>query len=277
MAHKTPLVGYGDGVFTVRAVKLYVDGALGSRGAALVEEYSDDPGNRGLTRISDEELESNIRLALQHGYQPCIHAIGDRGNHIVLNAYEKVLSTLPKGDYRPRIEHAQVILPDDIPRFQNIGVLPSMQPIHATSDMFWAEGRLGPQRVNGAYAWKSLLKTGTIIVGGSDFPNDGMYPLWGFYAAVTRSDRTGYPQDGWYRDQKMTREEAARCFTQWAAYGSFEENVKGTIEVGKLADLTVLSKDIMKVPAMEILSTEISMTIVGGKIVYQNAGSPLAQ
>ena len=270
VALEKPLIAYGGGMFTLRAVKLYADGALGSRGAALVEQYSDDPGNRGLTKISEADLEANVRLAFQHGYQPCIHAIGDRGNNMVLNAYEKVLSTMPEGDYRPRIEHAQVLLPDDIPRFRKLGVLPSMQPVHATSDMYWAEARLGPRRVKGAYAWRSLLNTGSIILGGSDFPNDGMYPLWGFYAAVTRSDRNGYPQDGWYPDQKMTREEAARCYTAWAAYGAFEENIKGTIEAGKLADLTILSKDIMRVAPAEILSTDVEKTMVGGKIIYQS-------
>jgi predicted amidohydrolase YtcJ len=264
-----PLIHYGNGMFTVRAMKMYEDGALGSRGAALVEEYSDDPGNRGTTIATDNELQQNIRIALEHGYQPSVHAIGDRGNHVVLNAYEKVLNNFAKGDYRPRIEHAQVVLPEDIPRFKKLGVLPSMQPIHATSDMYWAEARVGPQRIRGAYAWRSFLATGSIIPGGSDFPNDGMSPLWGFYAAFTRSDRTGYPQDGWYRDQKMTRDEAARCFTQWAAYASFEENLKGSIEIGKWADLTILSKDIMQIPPPEILTTEVVMTIVNGKIVYQ--------
>ncbi|MBI5464200.1 MAG: amidohydrolase, partial [Ignavibacteriales bacterium] len=266
---REPLIGYGNGMFTARAVKVYMDGALGSRGAALVEEYSDDPGNRGITQRSDSELESTIRLAFEKGYQACIHAIGDRGNHIVLNAYEKVLKSVPKKDYRPRIEHVQVLLQEDIPRFKQLEVLPSMEPVHCTSDMFWAEARLGPDRIKGAYAWKSLLNTGTIIVGGSDFPNDGMNPLWGFYAAITRSDRTGYPQDGWKREERMTREEAARCFTQWAAYGSFEEHVKGTIEPGKWADLTILSKDIMQKPPKYILTTEDEMKIVGGNIVYQ--------
>jgi len=271
---RPPLVQYGNGMFTLRAMKMYEDGALGSRGAALVEEYNDDPGNRGVTIATDDELQSNIRLALEHGYQPSVHAIGDRGNHVVLNAYEKVLSSFPKGDYRPRIEHAQVILPEDIPRFHSLGVLPSMQPIHATSDMYWAEARIGTQRIKGAYAWKSLLTNGSIIPGGSDFPNDGMNPLWGFYAAFTRSDRSGYPQDGWHRDQKMTRDEALRCFTQWAAYAAFEEKVKGSIEIGKWADLTILSKDIMHISPPEVLNTDVVMTIVGGKVVYQK---PAAQ
>ncbi len=268
---KGPVIGEANGMLTLRAMKMYMDGALGSRGAALVDEYSDDPGNRGLTIMSSADLESNIRDAVMNGFQPCVHAIGDRANNIVLNAYEKVLSSLPRSDCRPRIEHAQVLLAADIPRFKKIGVLPSMQPIHATSDMDWAEARLGPVRIKGAYAWRSLLETGTIIPGGSDFPNDGMYPLWGFYAAFTRSDRNGYPQDGWYRDQRMTRDEAAQCFSRWAAYGSFEEDRKGTIETGKLADLTILSKDIMRVPAMEVLSTVVEMTIVDGTIVYRKA------
>jgi len=273
---KGPIIGGGNGMLTLRAMKMYMDGALGSRGAALVDEYSDDPGNRGLTMMSSADLESNIREAVLHGFQPCVHAIGDRANDIVLNAYEKVLGSLPRGDYRPRIEHAQVLLPGDIPRFRKLGVLPSMQPIHATSDMYWAEARLGPARIKGAYAWRSLLETETIIPGGSDFPNDGMNPVWGFYAAFTRSDRNGYPQDGWYRDQRMTREEAARCFTQWAAYASFEEERKGSIETGKLADLTILSKDIMRVPAPEVLSTDVEMTIVDGKIVYRKTAEGTA-
>lgn len=274
---KGPLIGSGNGMLTIRSMKLYVDGALGSRGAALVEEYLDDPGNRGLTLLSASDLETLIREAVAHGFQPCVHAIGDRGNHVVLNAYEKVLSAIPRGDERARIEHAQVLLPGDIPRFRRLGVLPSMQPIHATSDMYWSEARLGPVRIKSAYAWRSLLETGTIIPGGSDFPNDGMSPLWGFYAAFTRSDRNGYPQDGWYREQRMTREESARCFTQWGAYAGFEESEKGSIEAGKLADLTLLSKDIMRVVPREVLSTEVEMTIVDGRIVYQRPGSPIAQ
>ena len=273
---KGPVIGEANGMLTLRAMKMYMDGALGSRGAALVDEYTDDPGNRGLTMMSSADLELNIREAVLRGFQPCVHAIGDRANNIVLNAYEKVLSSLPRTDCRPRIEHAQVLLPADIPRFKKIGVLPSVQPIFATSDMYWAEARLGPVRIKGAYAWRSLLETETIILGGSDFPNDGMNPLWGFYAAFARSDRNGYPQDGWYRDQRITRDQAARCFTQWAAYGSFEEEKKGTIETGKLADLTILSRDIMQVPAMEVLSTDVEMTIVDGKIVYRKTAEGAA-
>jgi hypothetical protein len=269
-----PLIGFAGDILTVRAMKLYMDGALGSRGAALIEDYSDDPGNRGLTLMSEAEAEAKVSEALAAGFQPCIHAIGDRGDHLALNVLEKVLNGFPKKDYRARIEHAQVLAPRDIPRFKQLHILPSMQPAHCVSDMAWAEARLGPERVKGAYAWRSLLETGITIVGGSDFPNDVMYPLWGFYAAVTRSDATGYPPDGWHGEQKMTREEALKCFTEWAAFGAFEEHRKGTIDVGKHADITVLSRDIMTIPPSAILETAIDMTVVGGKIVFDRTRIP---
>lgn len=267
-SQRKPLIGYRNDLLTVRAVKMYMDGALGSRGAALFEEYEDDPGNRGLTFMGEEELQRLVEKAIASGYQPCTHAIGDRGNHIVLNAYERALNNLPPGDYRLRIEHVQLLSAADIPRFKHLGVIPSMQPTHATSDMYWAEARLGPVRIKGAYAWRSLIETGSIILGGSDFPVESPNPLWGFYAAITRSDHNGYPADGWYGKQKMTREEALKAFTIWAAYGAFQEKVKGTIEYGKYADLTVLSRNIMTIPPKEILETEVEMTIVGGKVVY---------
>lgn len=272
-------IGYGEGYLTVRAVKLYVDGALGSRGAALIDDYSDDHGNRGLTRTSEAEMEKVCREAAENGFQVCTHAIGDRGNNITLNVYEKVLSTIPKDQASPRwrIEHAQILQQSDIPRFAKLGVIPSMQPTHATSDMYWAESRLGAQRITGAYAWRSLLQNGSFIISGSDFPVEGVNPLWGYYAAVTRSDQSGYPQDGWYAQQKMTREEAAKSFTQWPSAGAFEESMKGTIEPGKWADVTILSNDIMKVSPKEILSTDVEMTMVGGKIVYQKPETALAQ
>lgn len=266
-----PEKGYKDGMLTVRAVKIYMDGALGSRGAALFDEYSDDPGNRGLTIISEADIDTICRQALEHGFQVCTHAIGDRANELTLNAYERALRTLPANAPTPRwrVEHAQVLQESDIPRFKMLGILPSMQPTHATSDMPWAEARLGAKRVKGAYAWHSLLRTGTIIIGGSDFPVEHVNPLFGIYAAITRSDRNGYPEDGWYPEQRMSRNEAVRCFTSWAAYGAFQDNDKGTIEPGKWADLTVLSQDIMQVPAHDILTTEVEMTMVGGKIVYE--------
>lgn len=275
MANEPPIIGLGGGMFTLRAMKMYADGALGSRGAALIEQYSDDPGNRGVTTTSESKLDSNIRLAVARGYQPCIHAIGDRANHMVLNSLERVLGSGGGSNVRPRIEHVQVLAPDDIPRFKKLQVLPGMQPVHATSDMYWAEARLGRDRVRGAYAWRSLLESGSMILSGSDFPNDAINPLWGFYAGVTRSDRSGYPQDGWYPLQKMTREEAARSYTVWAAYGTFEEQLKGTLEPGKLADLTILSKDIMTIPPKEILTTDVVFTIVNGRIVYERTASPV--
>ncbi len=267
---REPLIGSGNGMLTIRAIKLYEDGALGSRGAALAEEYSDDPGNRGVT-IGDNDLVPEIRAAIARGFQPCVHAIGDRGNHLVLNAYEETMKGHDNAVVRPRIEHAQVLLPDDIARFKLLGVIPSMQPAHAVSDMRWAEDRLGPVRVRSAYAWGSLLRDGNIIVGGSDAPNDLLSPLWGFYAAVSRCDRDGRPEGGWFPDQRMTRGQALNAYTRWAAYGEFEEGMKGTIEPGRWADLTVLSKDIMTIPPRDIPSTDVELTIVGGTVVYERA------
>ncbi len=265
---KPPLIGYGDGKLTIRAIKLYADGALGSRGAALIEHYSDDPTNRGLTMISENEMENLAKQASAKGYQVCVHAIGDRANYIALNVIEKLSKDNALPDSRFRIEHAQVIAPSDISRFKALDVLPSMQPVHATSDMDWAESRLGPERVKGAYAWKSLINSGSIIPAGSDFPNDIMQPLWGFYAAITRKDQDGKPEGGWHKEQCMSREEALKSYTIWAAFAAFQEKIKGTIEIGKLADLTILSKDIMIIDPKDILTTDIEMTIVDGKVVY---------
>lgn len=253
---------------TVRALKLYADGALGSRGAALIEPYADDPGNRGLTLTSTDVLTQACTEALEAGFQVCTHAIGDRGNHIVLNVYENVLGSGHVLDPRFRVEHAQVLDPHDIPRFARLGVLPSMQPTHCTSDMYWAEGRIGPKRIAGAYAWRSLLDAGSIIPGGSDFPVESPNPLLGFYAAITRQDTEQWPEGGWYPEQRMTRIEALKAFTMWAAYAAFEESLRGTIEAGKLADLVVLSNDIMKCEPREIPGTTVLYTIVGGEIAY---------
>jgi len=261
--------GYG-GRLTVRALKLYADGALGSRGAALIEPYADDPGNRGLTLTSERELRSAIQQASDHGFQPCVHAIGDRANNIVLNVYESVLAPLESGarDVRFRIEHAQVLDAADIPRFHTLGVLAVMQPAHCTSDMTWAEERLGSRRSAGAYAWRSLLNTGTIIPGGSDFPVESPNPLWGFYAAITRQDHNGQPEGGWHPEQRMSRGEALKAFTLWGAMAGFQERNAGSIERGKWADLTVLSDDIMTIDPSQILSTRVVMTIVAGEVVY---------
>jgi len=266
-----------DGMLTFRAVKFLADGALGSRGAALLEPYSDDPPNRGLTMISHDELKTEAQKAARAGFQVCVHSIGDRANTIVLDVFEEIAksSNYNMKQLRFRVEHAQVLAPSDIPRFQAIGVLPSMQPIHCTSDMYWAEDRLGPVRVRGAYAWRSLLETGVIIPGGSDFPVERPNPLLGFYAAISRQDESGWPEGGWYPEQKMTREEALRAFTLWGATAAFQESRKGRIARGFWADLTVLDADIMTIEARKIPSVSTHMTIVGGRIVYPKIAEPL--
>lgn len=288
---KGPLIGYGDNRLWVRALKLYVDGALGSRGAALLEPYSDDPGNRGLTVTDEKTLRQSVDDALSHGFQVCVHAIGDRANKIILDVYEAALKAHPTTDARLRVEHAQVLALDDIPRFKQLGIIPSMQPTHCTSDMYWAEARLGPARILGAYAWRSLMNTGVIIAGGSDFPVESPNPLLGVYAAVTRQDREGRPrnsedvrayfqlstagirdtaafENGWYASQKMTREEAVSAYTNWAAFAGFQEKLLGSLERGKLADFVILSKDIMRIDPQEILKTHVVKTIVAGQQVY---------
>jgi predicted amidohydrolase YtcJ len=263
------LGGAGDHL-TVRALKLYADGALGSYGAALIEPYSDDPANRGLTLTPTDSIRYLARLALEKGFQLCVHAIGDRANHIVLNVYEEVFKEHPEEaeNARFRIEHAQVLAPDDIPRFQDIGVIPAMQPTHCTSDMYWAETRLGPERTKGCYAWRSLIDSGVKVPAGSDFPVESNNPLWGFYAAITRQDHSGWPSGGWHAEQRMTRDEALKSFTLWAAYAGFEEKRRGSVETGKIADLVVLSDDIMNVEPSRILRTTVELTIIGGEIVY---------
>lgn len=267
---KGPEIGYGNGRLTVRAAKLYADGALGSRGAALIEPYSDDPGNRGLTLTAPAEIDSVVDQALRTGFQVCTHAIGDRGNHITLNAYERGFKSIKHNDkdVRFRVEHAQIVDPNDIPRFSALGIIPSMQPTHCTSDMYWAEDRLGSTRLAGAYAWRSFLEHGSIIPGGSDFPVESPNPLWGFYAAITREDHSGWPDGGWRPEQVLTRPEALKAFSIWAAYAAFEEKQKGTIEEGKLADLVVLSDDIMEIEPERILKTSVRYTIIGGDVVY---------
>lgn len=257
-----------DGHVWVRAIKLYADGALGSRGAALLEPYSDDPNNRGLLVTPPPELQRIATLALRRGFQVGVHAIGDRGNRVVLDAYENALKAVPVADHRFRIEHAQVISPSDIPRFAKLGVIPSMQASHQTSDMRWAGTRVGPERIKGAYAWRSLLNTGVIIPDGSDFPVEEVNPLISFHSAVSRQDATNWPDGGWYPEQKMTRTEALKGMTIWAAYAAFQEKLMGSITPGKYADFVILDRDIMTVPASEILGTHVLSTWIGGKAVY---------
>ncbi len=266
---KGPEIGLGDHRLTVRTVKVYMDGALGSRGAALLAPYQDDSANTGLLRTQPERLTRIARQAVQRGFQIAVHAIGDRGNRLALDALQAALRDGAGHDLRFRIEHVQTLAPEEFPRFASLGIIASMQPTHATSDMYWAEERLGAERVKGAYAWRTLLDSGARLVCGSDFPVESEKPLLGFYAAVTRQDAKGLPEGGWFPRQRLTRDEALACFTSWPAYAAFEEELRGMIAPGRLADMTVLTKDIMTVPPAEILETAVAMTIVGGRIAYE--------
>lgn len=257
---------------TIRSIKLNCDGALGSRGAWLLEPYADSPGHYGHETLPMDTVLSLSRLALKHGFQVCSHAIGDRANREILDRYELAIREAGNAakDHRFRIEHAQHLHPDDIPRFGRLGVIPAMQAIHMSSDRPWAIDRLGEKRiVEGAYVWQKLLQSGARIVNGTDAPVEPLNPIACFYASVTRKTLAGEPAGGYEPDQKMTREQALRSYTLDAAYGAFEESIKGTIEIGKLADFTVFSHDIMTIPEEDILQTEIAMTIVGGKVVYR--------
>jgi predicted amidohydrolase YtcJ len=260
---------------TVRSTKLFVDGAMGSSGAWLHEPYSDRPVDSdgkpytGLNVMKTEFIRAVAEDGLRQGYQLCTHAIGDRGNHETLNAYALALSRRPSENHRFRIEHAQLLSPEDVPRFEQLGVIPSMQPTHATSDMRWVHARVGPERAKGAYAWATLLKTGVRIAGGSDFPVERHNPFLGIYAAITRQDLDGQPPGGWYPEQRMTREEVLRSFTLDAAYAAFEEHLKGSLEPGKLADFIVIDRDVMTCPPREIADTRVLRTVIGGETVFR--------
>lgn len=266
---KGPQNALYDGHLWIRAVKLYADGALGSRGAALLSPYSDDPGNTGLLVSTPDHLRDVSIRALKAGFQVATHAIGDRGNRIALDAYEAALRAVPTADHWFRIEHAQILNWLDIPRFAQLGVIPSMQAVHATSDMYWAADRLGPSRILGAYAWRSLLNTGVIRPNGSDMPVERVNPLYSFHAAVTRQDERDWPAGGWHPEQCMTRDEALRSMTLWPAYAGFQEHDLGTLSAGKYADFVVLDRDIMTIPASDILRTRVLATYIGGAAVYQ--------
>jgi predicted amidohydrolase YtcJ len=254
------------GRLTVRSVKLYADGALGSRGAALLAPYSDDPGNSGLMIGTPEHIADVSRRAKSAGFQVNTHAIGDRGVRNVLDAYERAGVTTSD---RFRIEHLQVIALDDIPRLARSGVIASMQPTHATSDMYWAEARLGPQRVRGAYAWRSVLSSGARLALGSDFPVEEVNPWHGIYAAVTRQDQKAYPSGGWYMSEALSLAEAIRGFTSDAAFAAFQEQSRGTIEPGKLADFTIVEGNVFAAPARDLYKTRVTHTVVGGVVVYE--------
>jgi len=279
-----PIIEAFDNRLNVRAIKVVSDGALGSRGAALLEPYSDVPEikapdgslqrNVGFLRVKDEDLSPMLKEALQKGIQVETHAIGDWANRFVLDEYEKALQAVPKNqrkiaEPRWRIEHSQIVNPTDIPRFAKLGIIPSMQPSHAIGDLHFAPSRLGMDRLKGAYAWNSFLKTGVIIPGGSDAPVERGEPMIEFYAAVARKDIKGFSGEGWHPEEALSREQALKMLTIWPAYAAFEENLRGTIEVGKLADFTVLSADIMKIPEMDILKTHCVMTVIGGEIVFE--------
>lgn len=266
-----PRIGRGSDFLTVRAIKVLADGALGSRGAALLADYADDPGNRGLLVTPPERLDELARQARQHGWQLWIHAIGDRGNRLALDAFQRAAAAVPDapaGGSRPRVEHAQVLAPSDIPRFGREGIIASVQPTHATSDMPWAQARVGPDRIAGAYAWRLLKNAGARLAGGSDFPVESENPLLGFYAAVTRQDPDGRPPGGWRPQERLTRKEALALFTSDAAWAAFEEDRRGRILPAFDADLTVFARDPMTVAERDIPRIPVILTLVGGKVAY---------
>jgi len=262
------IIGFADHHLTVRSIKRLIDGALGAHGAWLLEPYNSLPTSVGLNTEPIDAMKITARIAIENGFQLCTHAIGDRGNRETLDIYEEAFKQHPgKKDLRWRIEHAQHLHPDDLPRFAKLGVIASMQPNHCTSDGPWVIKRLGEKRAKeGAYMWRKLMETGAVICNGTDVPVENINPVANFYAAVTRKTKDG---SVFYGDQRMTREEALRSYTLNGAYASFEEDIKGSLTPGKLADITVLSKDIMTIPDDEILSTEVLYTIVGGKVLYK--------
>ena len=264
---KEKVVGTADNHLTVAAIKVTADGALGSRGAWLLEPYADSPGSTGLNTTPMASIQETAAIAAETGAQLCIHAIGDRANREVLNVYEATFKANPdKKDLRWRIEHAQHLNAADIPRFGQLGVVASMQGIHATSDAPYVAARLGPARAaEGAYVWQALMKSGAIVSNGTDVPVERIDPIANYYATVTRKTKDGMV---FYGDQKMSREDALKSYTWNAAYAAKEETLKGSLAVGKLADITVLSKDILTIPDDEILTTKVTRTIVGGKVVY---------
>lgn len=263
-----PLIGYGHDRLTVRAVKLFADGALGSRGAALLAPYSDQPNQRGLLFMSDEEMEGKIETALKAGYQVNVHAIGDAANTQVLDSFEAAYRVVGGRQLRNRIEHAQVVALSDIPRFKQLDLIASMQPTHATSDKNMAEDRIGKQRIKGAYAWRSFLNQGTRIAGGSDFPVESDNPFFGLHAAVTRTDHAGLPVGGWHPEQAMTLLEAFRAFTLDAAYAQHEEKTLGSLEPGKWADFILIDRDLFKIAPADIWKIKVEQTWVGGTQVF---------
>jgi predicted amidohydrolase YtcJ len=269
LAKSGPLNDYGNGMYALRAVKLYSDGALGSRGAALIKPYSDDAHSHGLLFFKSGQMDTMMTKAMRRGYQVNVHAIGDAGNKQILDIYQKEVSATKSSAQRHRIEHAQVVQPGDIPRFKSIGIIPSMQPTHATSDKNMAETRVGPERIKGAYAWRTFLHQGSRIACGSDFPVEAPNPFFGLHAAVTRQDAQGQPVAGWYPNQAMSLKEAFRCFTLDAAYAGHREDSLGSLETGKQADFIIIDQDLFKMPTYDIHKTGVLETWVAGKQVFK--------
>jgi predicted amidohydrolase YtcJ len=273
LINEGPTIGAFENRFTLRSIKVVSDGALGSRGAALQAAYADAPDTSGFLTVKAEDLRPMLVEALRKGIQVETHAIGDRANRFILDEYEAALKAVPVAERkvaepRWRVEHAQIVDPKDIPRFAKLGIIPSMQPSHAIGDLFFAPSRLGVSRLAGAYAWESFIKSGVVVPGGSDAPVERGEPMIEFYAAVARKDQKGFSAEGWHPEEAVTRAQALKMFTLWPAYAAFEEKLRGTIEAGKLADLTILSADIMKIPEAEILKTHCVMTVINGEVVY---------
>lgn len=263
-----PQIGLYDNKLTIRGIKFMSDGSLGARSAWMLDEYSDRPGHSGNGRYTNDELYALVKEAREKGFQVATHAIGDAANRQCVDIYEKVLEELPLENHRYRIEHFQIAALEDIDRISKLGIIPSMQAVHATSDKNMAEDRVGAERIKGAYAWRKVIDKGSVIVNGSDAPVELANPYHGIYAAATRMDRDGNPAGGWHPEERMTREEALKSFTIWAAYGQFEEQLKGSLEVGKLADFVVVDRDIMTCPESDLKNTNALMTVVGGKVLY---------
>jgi predicted amidohydrolase YtcJ len=258
-----------DNWLTIRCIKIFQDGSLGTRSALMLEPYSDSPDVFGVTTTSQEEIERLTTRSLQAGMQVATHAIGDRSNRITLDAYEASIRAVPDAkDHRLRIEHAQVVALEDISRFKELDIVTSMQPPHATSDMPWAEDRVGPERIKGAYAWRSFLDAGVRVPLNSDFPGETLNPFYGMYAAETRQTPDGKPEGGWYPEQCLTREEVLYAYTVESAYSGFEEQIKGQIAPGMLADFIVLSDNVLTIPSKALLSLKVERTYVGGQLVY---------
>jgi predicted amidohydrolase YtcJ len=268
---KGPLKDYAKRHLMVQAIKIQADGALGSRGAALLEPYSDEPKNRGLLTTPPDEIHAKALAASKAGFQTCIHAIGDRANREVLDIYERIYREAPVArNLRLRVEHAQILDAADIPRFAKLAVIASMQTTHATSDMPWVPARIGPARTaEGAYVWQKLIKSGAMFANGSDFPVEEPNPMLGFYAGITRQDRDGQPGDGWMPEERLSRAEVLKSFTWNAAFAAHAETELGSIEPGKYGDLVMLDRDVMRVEPKSILETQVLLTAIGGEIVFE--------